>query len=61
MGALVVRSQQAVLFAAKRPILLLTLLAGYHYPVYLAFVVALLILTRTYYARRFGMVYPRLA
>ena len=31
------------------------------YPYYLAFVVALLIATRLYYRRRFGIVYPKLA
>ena len=47
--------------AAKMPLLALTLLAGYYYPVYLGFVVALLVGTRTYYHRRFGVIYPELA
>ncbi len=47
--------------AAKIPILLLTLLAGYHFPVYLIFIVVLLFATRLYYLRRFNQIYPRLA
>jgi 4-hydroxybenzoate polyprenyltransferase len=53
-------SNAADLFAGKLPILLLTLLAGYYYPWYLLFVVALVWLTRSYYRRRFSMTYPRL-
>ncbi|UCC44513.1 MAG: UbiA family prenyltransferase [Candidatus Zixiibacteriota bacterium] len=60
-ASMLVRSDKAVLLAAKLPFLILTLLAGYWYPVYFLFVVALLIGTRLYYLRRFGIVYPRLA
>ena len=56
--ALVVRSGRVVLLAAKLPVLLLTLLAGYYYPIYLAFIVALIIGCRIYYRRRFDVVYP---
>ncbi len=49
-----------ILMACKVPILLMSLLAGYYYPGYLIFLVALLILTRLYYKKRFGMVYPRI-
>jgi len=48
-------------FAAKAPLMVLTLAAGYWYPLYLVFVVALLIATRAYYHKRFGVVYPELA
>ena len=61
LAALFLRIDAAVRFAAKMPLLLLTLVAGYFYPVYLAFVVALLIATRAYYLKRFGVVYPELA
>jgi len=59
-AALLSRSARIILAAAKSPILLLTLLAGWHYPGYLLFIVVLLFLTRVYYRRRFDMVYPRL-
>ncbi len=49
-----------VLLACKLPILLMSLLAGYYYPGYLVFLLALLILTRLYYKKRFGIVYPRI-
>lgn len=55
------RSDRSVLFAAKMPLLLLILMAAYYYPIYLLFVVALLIATRIYYRYRFGIVYPKLA
>jgi len=58
--AIFLKSDRPVLFAAKTPLLLLTLLAAYFFPIYLLFVVALLISTRIYYSRRFGTVYPRL-
>jgi hypothetical protein len=45
--------------AAKLPLLLLTLLAGFFYPGYFLFVVALLFGTRIYYRRRFHIAYPR--
>lgn len=54
-------SNRAVLFAAKFPVLLLTLLAGWYYPIYLIFVVVLVIATRIYYARRLSIKYPSLA
>jgi chlorophyll synthase len=49
------------LMAAKTPLLLLTLLAGWYCPNYLLFIVALVIGFRIYYRRRFGVVYPKLA
>ncbi len=55
------RSEKPVLLAAKLPILLLTLLAGYFFPIYFLFIVALLIATRIYYRKRFDVIYPRLA
>lgn len=60
LTALVTTNLQIILAAAKIPILLLTLLAGYFYPIYFLFVVALLFLTRAYYKRRFNVVYPGL-
>jgi hypothetical protein len=36
-------------------------LAGYFFPVYFLFIVALLIATRIYYRKRFDVIYPRLA
>jgi hypothetical protein len=44
----------------KLPILLLTLLAAFFYPLYLLFIVALIIGTKIYYLRRFNLDYPRL-
>ncbi len=60
LGALFLRSEAALQLAIKMPLLLLTLLAGYFYWGYLLFVVALLLGTRAYYRRRFGIVYPEL-
>ena len=59
--ALLVPASRIVLMAAKVPLLLLTVLAGIFYPVYLVFIVALLVVTRIYYRRRFNRVYPELA
>jgi 4-hydroxybenzoate polyprenyltransferase len=59
LGGLLIRYEKAVLVAAKMPLLLLTLIAGYFFPIYLVFVVALLIATRIYYRKRFGIAYPR--
>jgi 4-hydroxybenzoate polyprenyltransferase len=59
-GALLLRTESSVRFAAKLPLFVLTLAAGYWYPVYLAFVVALLLATRAYYRRRFQVSYPEL-
>lgn len=53
-------SPKVVLLSCKLPLLLLTFWAGAAYPVYLLFVIALLIVTRIYYKRRFNMVYPKL-
>lgn len=61
LGALLLRTAAAVRFAAKMPLLILTLAAGYYYPGYLLFVVALVLITRAYYRRRFGIIYPELA
>jgi 4-hydroxybenzoate polyprenyltransferase len=58
--ALVVGRNNVILFACKFPILLLSLLAGYYFPTYLVFLLVLLILTRLYYRKRFGIEYPRL-
>ncbi|MEW5797203.1 MAG: UbiA family prenyltransferase [Candidatus Zixiibacteriota bacterium] len=56
--ALIARSEAVVRIAPKTPLLLLTVIAGYWYPIYLLIVVALLWGTRAYYKRRFGVAYP---
>ncbi len=61
LGAMIISNERLVLFSAKLPILLLTLLAGYFYPIYLLIVVALIFVVRTYYQRRFSITYPNLA
>lgn len=58
--ALFIVSPKIELFAAKLPIFLLTLLAGYFYPGYLVFIVVLLIGCRIYYKRRLNLTYPKL-
>ena len=60
LAALFVKSEKLELFAAKFPILLLTLLAGYFYPAYLLFIIVLLISCRIYYRRRLNLTYPKL-
>ena len=60
LAALFVESEKLELFAAKFPILLLTLLAGYFYPGYLVFISVLLISCRIYYRRRLNLTYPKL-
>jgi len=55
------RSSRLDLLAAKVPLLLLTLLAGWAFPLYLVFIVALVIACRVYFLKRFGVVYPKLA
>ncbi|HUV31587.1 MAG TPA: UbiA family prenyltransferase [Acidobacteriota bacterium] len=61
VAALVWRTLAAVRLAAKLPLLLLTALAGFWYPGYFVFIVALLVGTRIYYKKRFGVVYPKVA
>ena len=46
--------------AIKLPILLLALLTGIFYPLYLVFILVVLLSTRLYYRRRFGVGYPSL-
>lgn len=58
--ALIVHKNAMILLACKTPILLLSLLAGYHFPPYIIFLIVLIIATRLYYRQRFNMVYPRL-
>ncbi|MCX6826983.1 MAG: hypothetical protein NTV06_06940, partial [candidate division Zixibacteria bacterium] len=60
IGAFFSLGTPLVLFACKLPILLFSLLAGYFYLSYLIFILALIILTRLYYRRRFHITYPRL-
>lgn len=61
LAGLLFPNDRLVLLAGKLPIFLLTLLAGYFYPPYLLFVVALIFVTRAYYKRRFKITYPKLA
>jgi 4-hydroxybenzoate polyprenyltransferase len=49
-----------VLLAAKVPILALSAFVSYQHPLYGVFLLALLALTRVYYRKRFGIVYPKL-
>lgn len=58
--SLIIPKRELILLACKLPILLISLLAGYYYPGYFVFLLALLFLTRLYYKKRFGMVYPRI-
>ncbi|HWR82938.1 MAG TPA: UbiA family prenyltransferase [Candidatus Deferrimicrobium sp.] len=58
--AIVVRSSRMDLFATKTPILLLTLLAGFFYPSYLAFVIVTVATCRIYYRKRWHVDYPKL-
>ncbi len=61
LAAMIIRIDSTVLFAAKAPILALTFMAGYFFPLYFVFVVALLFGCRIYYLKRFNMIYPKLA
>ncbi|UCD63550.1 MAG: UbiA family prenyltransferase [Candidatus Zixiibacteriota bacterium] len=58
---LMLRKAALELAAAKIPILLLTALAGYFFPLYLLIIVAIIFAGRIYYKKRFGVIYPRLA
>jgi 4-hydroxybenzoate polyprenyltransferase len=60
-GAFVFYSERLILVAVKIPLLMMTLLAGFFYPAYLLFLVALIFATRIYYRKRFGILYPSLA
>lgn len=53
-------SNKFMLLACKFPILLLTILAGLHYPLYLVLLLLTIVLTRVYYKKRFGVVYPKM-
>lgn len=56
--AAVTGSPRMILAGTKMPLLALALLAGYFFPVYFLFIVALLFGTRAYYLKRFSMQYP---
>ncbi len=58
--ALLSPTDSRILMACKFPILLLTLIAGYYFPTYLVFIIVLIMSTRLYYYRRFGIKYPRM-
>jgi 4-hydroxybenzoate polyprenyltransferase len=57
---LVSYSRSALMLACKLPILLLTIAAGVHFPLYLMVLLLTIILTRLYYHMRFGIIYPKL-
>ncbi|MCX5752624.1 MAG: UbiA family prenyltransferase [Candidatus Krumholzibacteria bacterium] len=48
------------LIPAKAATLIFSVAAGYLFPLYIPFLAAVILLTRLYYARRFGMSYPSL-
>ncbi|MDD4052851.1 MAG: UbiA family prenyltransferase [candidate division Zixibacteria bacterium] len=54
-------NSRLMLFTCKAPILLLTLMAAFHFPLYLVLLVLTIVLTRVYYKTRFGIIYPRLS
>lgn len=58
--ALIKPSPPIILISCKIPILLFSLLAGYFFPAYLFFLIVLIVLTRLYYKKRFGIVYPQI-
>ncbi len=60
IASLVTRLDRLLFGAIKLPILLLSLLAGYFYPGFLLFMIAMIVGTRLYYRKRFGVTYPRL-
>ncbi len=53
-------SEKILFLSIKLPILLLTVVAGYFFCFYIIFIVALIIITRLYYKKRFNMEYPKL-
>ena len=58
--ALMAPDENVILVACKLPILLVVIVAGIYFPAYLVFILVLLILTRLYYKKRFGLIYPRI-
>lgn len=52
--------ENLILLACKFPILLLSILAGCYFPVYIVFMLAVIIMSRLYFKRRFGIIYPRI-
>ena len=59
-ATLTVKSEKLVILVSRLPLLLLSLLACYYYPLYLVFLVAVIFATRMYYRKRFGFNYPAL-
>jgi 4-hydroxybenzoate polyprenyltransferase len=51
---------RSALMALKISIVTLSLASAYYYPVYLIFLLALILFTRIYYDKRFGIKYPSL-
>lgn len=50
-----------IMLACKLPIMFLTVAAGIHFPCYLPLLLLTILLTRFYYKRRFGIIYPKLS
>jgi len=60
ISAMIWLSDWLVRLACKLPILLLTIFAGIHYPLYMIILLLTIVGTRLYYKKRFDIVYPRL-
>ena len=58
--SLIISTPALINVATKLPILLLTILAGYYQPIYLMFIVVLIIVNRIYFKKRFSVIYPKL-
>jgi 4-hydroxybenzoate polyprenyltransferase len=56
--AVVVKSVRSSMIALKLSIVTLSLVSAYFYPGYFIFLLAVILLTRIYYRKRFGMDYP---
>ncbi len=56
--AVAVKSLKSSMIALKLSIVTLSLVSAYFYPCYFIFLLAVILLTRIYYRKRFGMDYP---
>jgi 4-hydroxybenzoate polyprenyltransferase len=57
---LITFNERLLLFTSKFPILILTLMAAAHYPLYLLILLLTIALTRFYYKKKFDIIYPQL-
>ncbi len=55
-----IRGENAILLPAKTAVVIFSIIAGMIFRLYLPFLVAVVLLTRAYYKRRFGISYPSL-